>query len=175
MNEVLIARTKKHQAALRNEVGAFREGLVFTLEELVRKATSGFRVFQYPNRTRPTLIYFTVGSDVHTGLRHVCEKMITAYKLQGFVLDTDDGLRHATATFLEMLKRIGYDFRIVHLLDARTNIRSAIEAHEIEGGRVVGIAIDELEEKPNDGSSNAAHTAGNGSDADGPDESNAGG
>jgi hypothetical protein len=175
MYEIIETRIKKRKEALRNEVETFRAGLVLPLTELVRKATSGYRVFQYPDRTRPTLIYFTVGESVPDAFKRVCEVMVSVHKLQGFVLDTEDGLRHAAAVFMEMLKGIGYDFRIIHLLDARELVQHAIEMHEIEGGRVVGIAIDELEATSNDNSSNAAHTAGNSSDADGPDEGNAGG
>jgi hypothetical protein len=165
MNDVIQQRIKKRREELVNEVASFREGLVMPLEALVRKATSGFHVFQYPNRTRPALIYFTVGEGVQDALRRVCAVMVSAYKMQGFVLDTEEGLRHATVALTEMVKRIGYDLRIIHLLDARELIRTAIELHEVDGGRVVGIAIDELEDKHHDGSSNAAHTAGNDSNA----------
>lgn len=173
--EMLVELVKKRKEELRNEVETFRSGLVISLEALVRKATSGFRVFQYPNKTKPALIYFTVGESIPVALARVCACMVSAYKLEGFVLDTKDGLRHAVAHLTDMLKNTGYDLRVIHLLDAKEMVCTVIEKHELEGGRVVAIAIDELEDKHHDGSGDAAHPAGNGSDTDGPDESNAGG
>lgn len=144
LSERFAQMAKQAKQKRRIELELFRPGIVITLEDLVRRATMGYRVCQYPNGTRPTLLYLAEDAINGEPLLH----MMRAFNARlGRGAISEDNYEDHVRVFFEFVSTIGYNVIYGNAYEYNQVI-DIITEYEKEGGRIVGLAWTLLEGDP---------------------------
>lgn len=123
-------------------VDAWRPGIIYSLEALVKKATSGSRVCKYPDQTRPTLLYIGIETSAPVLFTQVFRKICAINNIPySLPMEPDDEFVIACRRLID---DIGYNVNVVSVATLQ-NVIPIIEQYDLMG-RVVGVAIDVISE-----------------------------
>lgn len=119
-------------------IDAWRPGIIYSLESLVKKATSGSRVCKYPDQTKPTLLFI----GIETNVTHLTSDFFRkACVINGIPFSLP---LEPDAEFIKACQRlildIGYNVHLIQVPNLQ-GVIPAIEQFDLLG-RVVGVTID---------------------------------
>jgi hypothetical protein len=115
---------------------------IMKLADLVRRGTTGTRVCQYPDRTRPALFYFTEDLEPGEALLH----LLREFNVQnGHGAISESNYEEHVTRFFETFTSLGWEIYYGGCYEAQS-IYEQVLKHELDRGRVVGIAWSALED-----------------------------
>lgn len=123
-------------------IDAWRPGIIYSLESLVKKATSGSRVCMYPNQTKPTLLFIGIEKDTPELTSDFIQKTCVINNIPFTLPLQPDG--EFIKTCHRLIQDIGYNVHLIRVPNLQ-GVIPAIEQFDLLG-RVVGVTIDVISE-----------------------------